>query len=360
MDNPTVNMNLDISKSNILIVDDIKSNIDLLLSLMKNEYIFCYATSGMDAIELLKSRPVDLILLDIMMPEMDGYSICKILKAEEATRDIPVIFITALSESEDKTLGFKLGAVDYITKPFDIEEVRARIQTHLNLKKVREELQHQRAILELKVKERTKELYDTRLEIVYRLGRAAEYRDNDTGMHIKRMSHYCVKLGRAVGLTDENCDLLLHASPMHDVGKIGIPDSILLKRGELTKEEWEIMKKHTTIGWEILSGHNSPQLHLAETIALTHHERWDGSGYPRRLAGYDIPVEGRIACICDVFDALVSWRPYKKSWSVTDAVEEIKKGSGTQFEPILVEKFVSIIDDLVSIKNEFPDPNNKI
>lgn len=351
-------MDVDISKSNILIVDDIKSNIDLLMSLLKNEYIFSYTTSGLNAIEMLKSRPVDLILLDIMMPEMDGYKVCKILKAEDSTKDIPVIFITALSESEDKTLGFKLGAVDYITKPFDIEEVRARIQTHLNLKKAREEIQHQRAILELKVKERTKELYDTRLEIVYRLGRAAEYRDNDTGMHIKRMSQYCVKLGRAFGLGDEDCDLILHASAMHDVGKIGIPDAILLKPGNLTPEEWEIMKNHTTIGWEILSGHDSPQLRMAETIALTHHEKWDGSGYPRRLKGEDIPLEGRIACICDVFDALISWRPYKKSWPVNEAVEEIKKGSGTQFEPMLVEKFVTIIDGLVEIKNEFPDPNN--
>ncbi|MCU0821898.1 MAG: two-component system response regulator [Spirochaetes bacterium] len=351
-------MNVDISKSTILIVDDIKSNIDLLMSLLKNEYIFSYATSGMGAIESLKSRPADLILLDIMMPEMDGYKICKMLKSDENTIDIPVIFITALSESEDKTLGFRLGAVDYITKPFDIEEVKARIETHLNLKKAREELQNQRAILEMKVRERTKELYDTRLEIVYRLGRAAEYRDNDTGMHIKRMSMYCVRLGRAIGLSDEECDLILHASPMHDVGKIGIPDSILLKPGPLTKVEWERMKAHTTIGGEILSGHDSPQLKMAESIALTHHEKWDGTGYPKGLKGENIPLEGRISCICDVFDALVSVRPYKKSWPVNDAVEEIKKGGGTQFEPMLVDKFVNIIDEFVDIKNKFPDPVN--
>lgn len=352
-----INTNVDISKSNILIVDDIKSNIDLLISLLKNEYVFNYATSGMGALEFVKSKPVDLILLDIMMPEMDGYKVCRTLKADDNTKDIPVIFITALSESEDKTLGFKLGAVDYITKPFDIEEVKARIQTHLNLKKVREELLNQRAILEHKVKERTKELYDTRLEIVYRLGRAAEYRDNDTGMHIKRMSLYCVMLGRAAGLNDEECDILLHASPMHDVGKIGIPDSILLKPGALDKVESEIMKTHTTIGGKILSGHDSIQLRMAETIALTHHERWDGLGYPNKLKNEDIPLDGRIAGLCDVFDALTSWRPYKEAWPVDAAVEEIKKGTGTQFDPFVVEKFLTIIDNLVSIKNEFPDSN---
>lgn len=352
-------MNGDLSNCKILIVDDVESNIDLLTSLLKNQYTFYSSNSGKGVLEQVKSSPVDLILLDIMMPEIDGYRVCRHLKEDESTRDIPIIFLTALSESEDKTRGFRLGAVDYITKPFDIEEVKARIETHLNLKLAREELQNQRAILEEKVKERTKELYDTRLEIVYRLGRAAEYRDNETGMHIKRMSQYCVKLGRAAGLGDEQCDLLLHASPMHDVGKIGIPDRILLKNGGLDKDEWKIMKTHTTIGGEILSGHNSIQLRMAETIALTHHERWDGSGYPKGLKGEKIPIEGRIACLCDVFDALVSWRPYKEAWPVEDAVAEIKRGADTQFDPMLVEKFLSIVDELVDVKKEFPDPGDR-
>ncbi len=348
-----------LSKSEILIVDDIKSNIDLLVSVLKKNYKFSVATNGLNALEYVKDNQVDLILLDIMMPEMDGYKVCERLKNDNNTKDIPVIFITALSEIDNKTRGFEIGAVDYITKPFDIEEVKARIQTHLNLKKAREELQNQRSVLETKVKERTKELYDTRLEIVYRLGRAAEYRDNETGMHIRRMSHYCVELAHAIGMSDEDCDILLHASPMHDVGKIGIPDSILLKPGKLDADEWKTMQTHTTIGGEILSGHNSSQLRLAEIIALTHHERWDGTGYPKRLKGEDIPIEGRIACICDVFDALTSERVYKEAWPVDDAMEEIVKGAGTQFDARLVESFKSIQDTIIGIKGRFPDPKKQ-
>lgn len=341
--------------NNILIVDDIKGNIDMLQYALKKDYKIITANDGASALEEAKDHIPDLILMDIMMPRMDGYEACKKLKEDKTTRNIPVIFITAMDDTINKTKGFKLGAVDYITKPFDIVEVKARIRTHLALKKAREELLNQNEILEAKVRERTRELNETRLEIVFRLGRAAEYRDNETGMHIKRISHYCETIGRAAGLSNDDVELLLYASPMHDVGKIGIPDSILLKPGRLDAQEFEIMKTHTTIGGEILSGHNSEQLRIAQLIALSHHEKWDGTGYPRGLKGAEIPVEARITAICDVFDALISERSYKTAWPLEEATFLIKSERGRQFDPILVDLFEDVFDEIVEIKDKFPD-----
>ncbi|MFH1478271.1 MAG: HD domain-containing phosphohydrolase [Candidatus Omnitrophota bacterium] len=220
-------------------------------------------------------------------------------------------------------------------------------------------LEEHRDNLELKVQERTKELHDTQQEIVYTLGVAAEYRDNETGSHIKRMSHYCAVLAHAIGMQGKDCHLLFHASQMHDIGKIGIPDSILLKPGRLTPEEYDLMKTHTTIGSKILSINNSKLLQLAQTIALTHHEKWDGSGYPNSLSKEEIPVTGRIVGLCDVFDALTSKRTYKEAWSIENAVEEIQRSSGTYFEPRLVEKFKELLPEITSIKERFKDPLTK-
>jgi putative two-component system response regulator len=216
-------------------------------------------------------------------------------------------------------------------------------------------LTDQNLLLDKKVQERTRAVRDTQLEIIYRLTRAAEYRDNDTGLHIKRMSHFCRAIALALNCDDVSCELIFHASPMHDIGKIGIPDRVLLKQDRLDLHEWAVMKTHTTIGAEILSRHDSRLLQTAQVIALTHHEKWDGSGYPHGLAGEEIPLAGRIAAICDVFDALTSQRPYKRAWPLDDALHEIKTCSNTHFDPRIVESFFSILPDLLHIKEQFKD-----
>jgi len=344
-----------LSNSRVLIVDDTKFNVDILVAALRQEYKLSVAMSGNAALAQVKESPPDLILLDIMMPEMDGHQVCSKLKADPATSAIPIIFITAVHDLAQITKGFSLGAVDYITKPFRIPELRARVRTHLSLRYAMLALADQNRMLDIRVRERTKELEDTRLEIIYRLSRAAEYRDNETGMHIKRMSHMCRILAAAYGCDAETCDLLFQASPMHDVGKIGIPDSILLKPGPLDAAEWKTMKTHTTLGAEILSGHDSLLIKMGGVLALTHHEKWDGSGYPQGLSEYAIPLGGRIASICDIFDALTSKRPYKEAWSLDDALKEIKACSGAALDPELVECFFKCLPELIHIKESFQD-----
>ena len=337
----------------ILLVDDTKTNIDVLIQALADDYKLAVALNGTKAIEIAKSNAIDLILLDIMMPELDGFQVCRRLKKNPATCEIPIIFITAMDAARKKSKGFEVGAVDYITKPFDIIEVKARVKTHLHLKLSQEALKDQNKILEEKVRERTKELADTQIELLQRLGLAAEQRDNETGQHIKRMSEYCRLLGKAVGLSPEEYNDLALASTMHDVGKIGISDTILLKPGKLTDKEFETMKTHSMIGAKILSHSNSKLLKLAETISLTHHESWDGTGYPQGLKGEEIPLIGRIACICDVFDAIISERPYKKAWPIDKSVEHIKSCSGTFFDPELVNLFLSMEDQIRKIIKSF-------
>ncbi|MBA4367802.1 MAG: two-component system response regulator [Desulfobacterium sp.] len=333
----------------ILIVDDTKTNTDILVKALKNDYRLSVAINGKKAIEYIKNNRVDLILLDILMPEMDGFEVCKRLKADTATRDIPIVFITAMDDPVHKTLGFEAGAVDYITKPFDAMEVKARVKNHLTLKIAQEALKNQNLILDEKVKERTRELEETQIEVIDRLVMAAEYRDEETGNHIRRMSKYCEIMGRAAGLSARECEILSMASTMHDIGKIGIPDVILLKPGKLTSNEMEIMKTHTTIGSRLLAGSESVLLQTAEVIARTHHENWDGRGYPRGLKEDEIPLPGRIGCICDVFDALISERPYKRPWALDLAIAEINAGLGVQFDPDLVIIFNDRVDDFIKI-----------
>lgn len=344
-----------LSNSRVLIVDDTKANVDILVATLGQKYKLSVAMDGNAALAQVKENRPDLILLDVMMPMMDGYEVCSRLKSDPATNSIPVIFITALQESASITKGFNLGAVDYITKPFHIPELNARVDTHLSLRHAMLALADQNRILDLRVKERTKELKDTQLEIIYRLSRAAEYRDNDTGMHIKRLSHLCRILAAAYGCDEEICDLIFNASPMHDIGKIGIPDAVLLKPGRFDVAEWKIMQTHTTLGAEILSGHDSLLIKMGQVIALTHHEKWDGSGYPQGLSEYAIPMAGRIVAICDVFDALISKRPYKELWPLSDALDEIRAGNGTAFDPKLVECFFKCLTDLINIKESFQD-----
>lgn len=345
----------ELTSGRVLIVDDTKTNIDILVAALRSECRISVATNGPMALAQVDRNPPDLILLDIMMPDMDGYRVCSILKANEETRSIPIIFITALHEIRDKSKGFELGAVDYITKPFEITEVRARVRTHLSLRHAMNALADQNRILDQRVAERTQALRSTQLEIIYRLGRAAEYRDNETGLHIKRMSHFCRAIAEALGCDEEFSDLVFNASPMHDIGKIGISDTILLKPGRLDSSEFTVMKTHTTIGAEILSGHDSKLLEMAYVIALTHHEKWDGSGYPQGLSGEDIPLAGRIVAVCDVFDALTSKRPYKEPWPLDKALNEIRAGRGAHFDPKIVDAFFAVLPDVLNIKEHFGD-----
>ncbi|MBF0118900.1 MAG: two-component system response regulator [Desulfobacterales bacterium] len=336
-------------KEKILIVDDTPVNIRMLASVLKDDYKLIFATNGTKALNILEQEELpDLILLDIIMPDIDGYEVMQKVKNNEKTKDIPVIFITSMTEEDNETKGLGLGAVDYITKPFSLSIVKARIKTHLKLK------QYQSGLEDL-VKLRTQEILETQIEIVERLARASEYRDCETGMHIKRLSHYSLVIANKYGMNKSECELLFHASPMHDVGKIGIPDRILLKPGPLDAEEWQIMKSHTVIGSELLGGHHSKLLRIAQIIALTHHEKWDGSGYPRGIKSEEIPIEGRVVALCDVFDALTSKRPYKKPWTVEEAIAEINKQKGKHFDPKLVELFNSIIPEILSIKERLAD-----
>ncbi|MEO5334381.1 MAG: response regulator [Magnetococcus sp. YQC-5] len=336
----------------VLIVDDTETNIDILVDILSDQYDVIVAMDGESALEMAQDQP-DIILLDIMMPQMDGYEVCRRLKADLKTQHIPVIFITAKSEVADEIFGFELGAVDYITKPVSPPVVMARIKTHINLVRAREALSKQNRILEEKVQQRTAMLHASRLEIIHKLGRAAEFRDNETGLHVIRMSNYSNIIAIKSGLSALEAQTLFDAAPMHDIGKIGIPDAILLKPGKLSDEEFKVIKQHPKIGADIISNHESELLQMAYQIALTHHEKWNGKGYPKGLAGVNIPLAGRIVAVADVFDALTSIRPYKAAWSVNDAVELIKNEAGQHFEPRLVNVFLNALPDLLEIKKQF-------
>ena len=344
-------------KARILIVEDQKVNILLLKQmLMRNRYKEIETvTDSRKAIETYLSFKPDILLLDLMMPHVDGFQIMEELGRIEKASYLPILVLTALTDQESRIRALQLGAKDFINKPFDQMEVLVRIQNMLEVRMLHNTLRDQNKILESKISERTKDLQETQLEIVHRLGRAAEYRDNETGMHIIRMSLYAALLAQAVGLSEEESELLMHAAPMHDIGKIGVPDHILLKPGALSEEDWIMMKKHPEIGAELLGGSNSHLLQMAEKIALNHQEKWDGSGYPQGLKGEEIPIESRIITIVDVFDALTSERPYKGAWTSEDAMAEINRGSGSHFDPNLVEKFKSILPEVLMIQEEYAD-----
>ena len=289
------------------------------------------------------------------MPYLDGFQVMEQLKEVEKDSYAPILVLTAQSDRNTRLRALAAGARDYIEKPFDITEVTQRISNMLEIRLLHNQVRDQNLILEEKVRARTRELEETRQEAILRLGRAAEYRDNETGMHVIRMSRLSAKLAKKIGLSDDECQLILQASPMHDVGKIGIPDEILLKPGKLNKDEWAIMKKHPEIGAEILSGSHSAVMKMAESIALTHQERWDGSGYPNNLKGEEIPLAGRIVAICDVFDALTSKRYYKEAFSIEKSMEIIEQSSGKDFESRLVEAFKKALPEMIRIVKELPD-----
>jgi putative two-component system response regulator len=336
-------------QATVLTVDDTPSNISVLMEILRGDYRVLAATNGEQALKIaLADPPPDLILLDVMMPGMSGFEVCQRLKAESSTRKIPVIFVTAMNQVEDEAKGFALGAVDYITKPVSPPIVHARVKTHLAL-------YDQNRELERMVRERTAELHHTRLEIIKRLGRAGEFRDNETGMHVIRVAHYCRLLGEAVRMNEEDLDLLFNAAPMHDIGKIGIRGHVLLKPGKLDDEEIKIMRQHVPFGAEIIGEHGDGLLSMARLIALTHHEKWDGTGYPRGLKGEEIPLVGRITSIADPFDALTSVRTYKKAWPIQDAATLIQRESGTSFDPELVKKFVAVLPQILAVRENYSD-----
>ena len=323
-------------QATVLAVDDESTNLQLLRQTLHDNYRLLFAKDGARAIELAVNEKPDLILLDVMMPEMTGYDVCRVLKANPATANTPVIFVTALTDSNDEVDGFEAGAVDFISKPLSPAVVKARVKLHLSMV-------------------RMEELRASRLAIVQRLGLAAEYKDNETGLHVIRMSHYARLLGTAAGLDEQDADDLFISAPMHDIGKIGIPDSILQKPARLTPEEYLVMQTHPGIGAHIVGQHEGGMLAMAHDVALCHHEKWDGSGYPNRLAGEDIPLAGRIVAVADVFDALTSVRPYKAAWKLEDACAWMKDQRGRHFEPRLVDLFLDQLPEVTRIMDKWAE-----
>ncbi len=324
------------NKHTVLIVDDVASNIKHLAGILASEFVVCFARDGRSALRIASEQHIDLILLDVLMPEMDGYATLKELKKKAVTRHIPVIFVTSLDQDTDEVKGLELGAVDFITKPVNPSLVRARVHNQIELKRHRDDL-------ESLLNERTR-------EIVTRLVLLTESRDNDTGSHIRRISEYSRLMARAIGLPEYEVETIAQASTMHDIGKVAIPDAILLKPGKLTPEEWEIMKTHCRAGYDSIKGSSSRLLQTGSDIALHHHERWDGTGYPDGLAGEDIPLAARIVCLVDVFDALVSRRPYKEPWPVSKAFEYIQEQRSVFFDPALVDAFMPLREEVEAIK----------
>ncbi len=315
----------------ILCVDDEPNNLALLRQILGEHHRLVFARDGVQALRAAEKHTPSLILLDVEMPGMDGYEVAWTLKAQGNTEHIPIIFVTSLDSEVDERTGFACGGVDYITKPVSPFILRARVNTHLSLV-------------------RASALNRSYQDAIQMLGVAGHYNDCDTGAHIWRMAAYACVLAETVGWPRERAQLLEQAAPMHDTGKIGIPDEILKKPGKLTPHEWDIMKRHARIGSEILSRSKAPLFQLAAEVALNHHERWDGTGYPQGLSGQAIPESARIVAIADVFDALASRRPYKEAWQVNVVIDKIKEGSGSHFDPAMVDAFLSALPRILEVK----------
>ncbi len=335
-------------RARILIVDDQAANVRLLEKQLQRagfEHLQT-TTDSREAAALCRSFAPDLILLDLMMPYVSGHEVMQQIHEMTAPGDyLPILVLTADIDATAKQRALSEGARDFLTKPFDATEVMLRIKNLLETRFLHLQLQDQNAILETRVQERTRELEESQYEVLHRLARAAEYRDDDTGQHTQRVGRTSALLAQIMGLDDAQIDLLRRAAPLHDVGKIGISDSILLKPGKLLPEEFDVIKTHASIGAQLLAGGHSDVVKAAEIIALTHHEKWSGGGYPRNLQGEDIPLYGRIVALCDVFDALTYERPYKKAWPLEQAVEEIRNQSGKQFDPRIIEAFEQALQD---------------
>jgi len=361
-----------LSECTVLIVDDTEANIDILVGALENDYELAVAIDGPSALEVVAGALPDIILLDIMMPGMDGFAVCEHLKQDNRTAGVPIIFLTAMTDINSKTRAFSAGAVDYITKPFEIPEVKARVHTHLALKLAQLELELQNEILEEKVVERTLEISLTQETTIEAMACLAEYRDPETGGHIKRTKNYVKVLAEKLRenpafkdqITSSWIEQLYKSAPLHDIGKVGVPDEVLLKPGKLTNTEFAEMKKHTVKGYGALSvsskrlGETS-FLKVALELTRHHQEKWDGSGYPDGLSGTQIPLSARIMAIADVYDALISKRVYKAAMPHAQAVEIIKASSGTHFDPELVAAFLDIHERFQAIALEYADLGHK-
>ena len=341
----------------VMVVDDEILNRKLIQAMLKPQgYEVILAEDGADCLARVEENPPDLILMDIMMPQMNGFEVVARLKSDPKLVTIPIVMVTALQDINDRVKALEVGADDFLTKPVDRMELRARVRSLLKVKAYNDHMTNYQLELEREVAARTEELRlahsklrDASLETIFRLSRAAEYKDEDTGAHIISMSRISAYLTERLGHNPTVVESILYASPMHDIGKLGIPDSILTKNGPLNDEEWAIMRMHPIYGGQILEGSEIGFLSLGEIIALTHHEKWDGSGYPRGLAGTQIPLAGRIVAVADVFDALRSKRPYKPPLTIEQTLDIIRAGRGTHFDPKVVDTLLDNIDDVLKL-----------
>ena len=342
----------------IAIVDDNPVNLKLMESLVKRanpEYKSLTFQDSAEGLSWCLNNEVDLIIVDYMMPAPDGMEFIRRYREPAKNQDIPVLMITADHEKETRYAALEVGANDFLTKPIDNAEFRVRLRNMMSLRRSQKALADRAAWLAEKVAEATSEILDREHEMITRLSRAAEFRDPETGAHIHRMSNYSQLIAKQLGLPQVELEVILRAAPMHDVGKIAIPDNILLKPGKLDAAEWEIMKTHAEKGWEILRGSRSSLLDVAAEIAYSHHEKFDGSGYPRGLVGENIPLYGRIVAVADVFDALTTERPYKKAWAIEDAMDFLFSNAGTHFDPLCVAAFIARIQEALVIRASFQD-----
>jgi putative two-component system response regulator len=359
-------------RASLLVVDDTPANLNLMAGLLNTEYRVRLANGGARALELAQREPPDLVLLDVMMPDVDGYEVCRLLKRDARTRGVPVIFITAMSQIEDEARGFEVGGADFIHKPISPPILRARVKTHLQIKSWQDSLQRRNAGLEEQLSERLDQMERLRDSTLFVMVSLAEFRDEDTGNHVKRTQEYVRVLAdhlranprddaAAAQLDAAAVELLAKSAPLHDIGKVAIPDHILLKPGPLDAEAFEVMKKHTLHGWEMLRraaqrmGGDSAFLTYAMEIARHHHERWDGSGYPDKLAGRAIPLSARLMAVADVYDALISRRPYKQPLPHEEAVRRLVAGSGSHFDPDLIDAMLACEQRFTDIARAWRD-----
>jgi putative two-component system response regulator len=341
----------------ILIVDDVAANVEMLQEVLEIDGYTNVASTNdpRQALAMLAGERFDLILLDMRMPEIDGHEFIRRAKLHAAGEHLPILVLTAQIDEETRRRALAAGVLDFVTKPFLLWELLHRVRNALELQVRSSHISRLNEELEIRVRSRTRELEDTRMEVIRRLANAGEFRDNETGQHVVRMSYFAHHLALAAGLGEAEAAMIRDAAPLHDIGKIGIPDAILLKPGRLTPDEWVVMQRHAAIGGEILANSGFALLDLARIIAVTHHEKWDGSGYPARLRHEAIPVPGRIVAIADVFDALTSERPYKPGWPVEKAVAFIDEAAGRHFDPALVALFVRELPAILGIKDRFRD-----
>ena len=367
------------SPAKIMIVDDEPINIKVVRKYLERGGYQDFVTTddATSAMRLFEQQRPDVVLLDLMMPNVGGLEILEEIRKSAGAVPTPVLVLTATDDQETKLSALELGATDFLRKPVDPTDLVPRVKNVLAVKAHQDHLRDYARKLEVQVRQRTAELEASRLEVIYCLARAAEYRDNETGRHVIRVGRYVSEIARALGMDDETVSLLEHAAPLHDMGKIGIPDAVLLKPGRLDSDEfakmqkhteygynivstvdsddWSVFIEHTSLGAEFMRRTRSPLLMLAASIAVTHHEKWDGSGYPKGLKGDEIPIEGRITAIADVFDALSSKRPYKPAFPLEKCLQIIRDGSGSHFEPRIVDAFFSQLDEIVSIRKRLAD-----